>query len=194
MKNTRIVLLLLVTVLIISCNTRKDRSEDIQLIDQKMVEVNEAEEVFKNTDIATTKAHFKAIMDDIKFVQKNYTDTMPKDEAMFLTSYKNVAKLVKNLEEKEKKISLEIIRTRAQLANLKTAIISKATEDKSGQSIDDNYIDKAIKEEVLYVKQVVDQITYLKDNCDIVMDKYPKMKPQADKIITTLQLKMSGNE
>jgi len=159
-----------------------------------MVEVNEAEEVFKNTDIATTKAHFKAIMDDIKFVQKNYTDTMPKDEAMFLTSYKNVAKLVKNLEEKEKKISLEIIRTRAQLANLKTAIISKATEDKSGQSIDDNYIDKAIKEEVLYVKQVVDQITYLKDNCDIVMDKYPKMKPQADKIITTLQLKMSGNE
>ena len=191
MKHTSIALFYLFSLFLFSCTQRKDRTEDVKTIEQQLTAVDEAEKVFHNTDFSSTIAINKTVMDDIHFIQQNYKDTMSKEEAMFLTHYKNVAKLVKNLEKKQKKTELEIQHTKDQLNNLKSAMMEHATEDKKGNEINDDYLDNALKEETLYSKQLINQITHMKDNCGIVKEKYPEMKPRIDSLIASLQLKMN---
>ena len=193
MKYTRITLFLLLSVLVFSCNKRKDRTADLKAIDQKIATVQEAQKTFENTDILATKEASTTILDQIKFVQANCKDTLTKEEAFFLTSYKNVAKLVKNLGHTEKSIRLEIPHTLEQMTQLKKAITAGATQDKQGNEIDDEYLDGALKEEFLYADQLVNQINQLNKNCSIVLEKFPEMKPQADKIVSTLEQNMKKN-
>ncbi len=187
-KNT-IPFLFVLLIFLSACQSRRDRTQDIATIDTKISELAEAQEIYKNIDLEEAEEISSTIMEQIKYIQKNYTDTMSKADALLLTNYKNAAKRVKNNKQTKMYIDKELLRAHIQLTNLKSAMIEGATEDKNGKVIDDQYLDHALKEELGYTNQLIQQIGFLKDNCQVAKEQYLDMKPKVGAIIVTLQQK-----
>lgn len=194
MNKQHYLFLLLVSVVIISCQNRKDRSLDIRSVETTMQEIDQAEEKYKTIDVIKAGEYYDAIMGDINFIKGNKNIKLNKEQAMFLTKYKNVAKQVKKNKQKIKNIDLELVESRKQLNGLILLINSKATIDKNGIKIDDEYIDRAITSDLGYAKELISQIGFLEDNCNFILDAYSSFKEQANDVLADIQLKIKDKK
>jgi superfamily I DNA and RNA helicase len=172
---------------VFGCNTSGSHSEKVRVLDSLYNEVNEAEKVLAQIPHDTAVKTVAKIKKDLSYVQKNYEGDMNKDHALKLADYRATSRLIKNYGERHNRLKSEIERTKTQLMGLKEALESGATEDKEGNKISSDYVEKAFQQEKMIAENLIKEIHEMKDRVEMMQTKYNDLLPRVNPILDSLK-------
>lgn len=173
--------------LIYGCNTSGSYNQKVEVLDSLYTEVLEAEKVLAEIPHDTAVKTIAAIKKDLKYVQDTYEGDMNKDHALKLADYRSVSRLVKNYGQRHNRLKSEIERTKTQLQGLKNALESGATEDREGNKIDSDYVEKAFAQEKKVAENLVEEIHEMRDRVEMMQNRYIELLPKVNPILDSLK-------
>ncbi len=182
MKALRLVSLVVLTlgasVFLPSCEFQKDHTRYIQLLDSLTARVDSAAKNFAAMDADTLKAMQGTIEGHLDYIQKNFVGAMRQDIAAATSQYKTTRKM---LEQTATQIELgreEAVVTLQQLAQLKQALVEKATHDAAGNKMNNEYVQKAIGRETEEAGKLIKGRPQLEANAKKAKEKFLLQSPQ----------------
>lgn len=187
--NIRFIPLLILAVAMAfgSCQNSGDHSDKVETLDSLYTEVEAAEEVLKNIPHDTAVKTIEKIKKDLTFVQDTYEGDMRMDIAVTLSDYRATSRIIKHYGDRHGRLKSEVERTKMQLTNLKKALESGATEDKEGNKITAEYVDKAFRQEKKIAENLVKEIMEMRDRVEMMQERYIRIWPEVRPILDSLK-------
>ena len=171
-------LLCIVSTLCISCTGESDpRVAKIDALDAKLAHVDS---IYKVVEVNADKIedyHANAVK-SLKFIQKNYMDTMPLDEAIFLSDYRADRKLLGWVRTSAHKCAVELKYSQQQIANLRADLLNNKLSD----TLFNKYYDTEQKS----IKELVDLANDLGVKWEKAVSRYEERNPKVQELVNDL--------
>ena len=150
--------------LLTSCQEPKDRSQEITEISKMQACLDSIDLVLETPMVVNIKNATSIMKSDLEKLEENFSGALDKELARKMSKYKETAKTYKRLG--LDKLHEDLNQNKKQLEDLKALIESKATHDKEGNEITEEYIDAAVQLELQYAQGFVDRMSDIHDRQD----------------------------
>ncbi len=173
--------ILLGLILIVGCS-RTHYSEELRQIDSMIVELDSARNIHRRIDTTGYGEAMKKYTTRMSSIQGSYAsrgDTMERDVAMMMASYRELKKPLERFKKSYAAVSTDLEFTRTQLLDLK--------HDLEHNLLDSNLVHKMLREEDDAVTRIRMETDQLKMSYKVTEDKTQKLEPKVDSLLHELK-------
>lgn len=158
-------------------------SEQVVKIDAQIDEVEKTLEEFRAVDTASLLRNYRNLIDNVRYIQKNYTDTISLKTAQFLSRYYRMRKLIEDYGdyasiEEEIEISIE------QLEDLKYDYVNNVLSETKFNDYFTIEINNYFK--------LQERVQNMINNSEEFNKKFTEYNPKVDSIVKRIQSKKSN--
>ena len=171
-------LLCIISIVCISCMGEADpRLQKLDALDAKLAKVDSLYQPV-DADTARIRAYFNNAVKSLKFVQNNYTDTMPLDLAVFLSDYRADRKLLGWTAKTAHSCAVDMTYARKQIANLRTDI--------ENNKLDDSKFEEYYATEAGSIEELLTLVTDLNGKWQKAISRYEERNPRVQELVNEL--------
>jgi chromosome segregation ATPase len=122
----------------------------------------------------------------LDYIQKNYVGFMKPDLAKVTSDYRMLRKALKTTAEGIQQMGNEVEITKKQLAELKKALVDKATHDAMGNPMDETYVNKAVAREKEEASKLIRNAPLLVMNFDRALRLYQEQHQRIEFLVDSI--------
>lgn len=182
MKNLSISFLFFSLCYLFSCAPSVD-SGKVKEIDEQLNEVEKTIEAFNAVDTSLLFENYNTLVNNVRYIQKNYADTISLSTAQFLSRYYRMRKLVEDYASYDT-IEEELQTSKKQMQDLKYDYVNNVLKDKKF----DEYF--SIERNNFFKLQ--EKTQSMINDWQKFQKKYAEYNPKVDSIVNSLQRKRSS--
>lgn len=174
------IFILLSVLIITSCIKRKDRTSEIAQIEKMQLRVDSAYKALGPLNLEDVLMKIKIIKADLKFAQDSAKRAITLKEGIEFDKYKDIYKLFKSYPIED--LPQAYMKNTQQLIDFKKMLEIKATEDKNGNEITEEYLDNNFAMEMRMANQYIEGILEVEKRIEKFNTRYNEMKPKIDSL------------
>lgn len=162
--------------------TRTRYSEELRQIDAMIVELDSARNIHRRIDTTGYGAAMEKYTERMSSVQESYAmrgDTMDRDVAMMMATYRELKKPLERFKESYTAVSTDLDFTRAQLLDLK--------HDLEHNLLDSNLVHRMLRQESDAVEHIKMETTQIRTSYKTTREKTEKLEPRIDSLLLHLK-------
>lgn len=160
----------------VSCNFRKDYTNEIRKIDSLAVLVDSSLAALKSVTYASYNAD--SALKNLLYIQENYNGTMPRLMAKALDQYGMMRKDMVSVGEFSQTLSYQLDTAKKQALDLRQALSEGATHDSKDNKITEDYVKGAIIAEEGHLSDLLNSAKKCVDKSTSMQALYHQMTPQ----------------